>query len=198
LVEISFQRLLALQPKDEKEITRDKQYEAFRMRPMSPLARVPLYISSPFSLLRFFIGWSAAVTNGFFLAALEAIHDSKKPFSAFEKFLINWSTKLTAHVVLSCANLFSLTISRPKVDYNEYLGDEWELTYDSPGCIVSNHSGWMDIVVHMTRQPPCHVAKEATLKIPGVGRVAKAVGCLFVRRSDKNQKNDLMQQINLR
>jgi lysophosphatidylcholine acyltransferase/lyso-PAF acetyltransferase len=44
----------------------------------------------------------------------------------------------------------------------------------------------------MYRQMPSHVAKAATTKIPLVGSVATAAGCLYFDRSSKGQKKDLL------
>jgi 1-acyl-sn-glycerol-3-phosphate acyltransferase len=81
-------------------------------------------------------------------------------------------------------------------DYEEYLGPGWDkngVDYDKCGSVVANHQSWIDIMVHMYRQLPSHVAKAATTKIPVVGIVASASGCLFFDRGDKGSRSNLME-----
>ena len=84
---------------------------------------------------------------------------------------------------------------RPKISYQKYLGPDWEAEYERPGSIVSNHQCWLDIMMHMYRQPPSHVSKAAVKKVPFVGHIATEVGCLFIDRGDKGQKKDMITQI---
>lgn len=79
-------------------------------------------------------------------------------------------------------------IDEQKIPYNysKYLGPDWKLTYDKPGTIISNHQCWLDIMIHMYRQPPCHVSKASVKKVPFIGHIADAVGCLFLERENKD------------
>jgi len=70
--------------------------------------------------------------------------------------------------------------------YKKYLGPDWTADYEKCGSIVSNHSSWMDILIHMLRKQPSHVSEASVRKIPGVGKIAEAVGCLFLDRGDNN------------
>ena len=161
LVELSISRINRFQPKTDKERARDEKFGAFRMDPISTQSRLGFYIFAPFSIFKYMMGWGAALTNGAFLTVLQFFHNPNKPYNWFEQLLIDWSTWLTAKVVLMSVNCYSINTTRPSISYEEYLGKDWELTYEAPGSIVSNHSGWMDIIVHMTRQPPSHVSKKS-------------------------------------
>jgi len=44
----------------------------------------------------------------------------------------------------------------------------------------------MDIITHMYRQPPSHVAKAGVKNIPFINSIAAAVGCLFIDRGSKD------------
>jgi hypothetical protein len=90
-----------------------------------------------------------------------------------------------------------LDLKNQYIDYSEYLGPDWKkngVDYDKCGSTVVNHQSWVDILVNMYRQVPSHVAKAATTKIPLVGGVATACGCLYFDRSaaGKEQRKDLM------
>lgn len=172
LTEIALRRMESLQPKTKEDHERDIKFRAFRMQRISPFVRIPFFLLAPFTLIKWLIGWGAALVNGTFLTLMEMIRNPREPHSSFEKLLVNWSTYLTAKTVMWSSNCFFVDTIRPKVDYSSYLGKDWVPSYDRPGSVVSNHCCWMDIIVHMSRQPPSHVAKTATKKIPGVGMVA--------------------------
>lgn len=75
-------------------------------------------------------------------------------------------------------------------DYKKYLGPDWKPNKNlKPSTIISNHQSWMDIMVHSTRQPPSHVAKVTTKKVPFLGYVSQAVGCLYTDRSGQKNVN---------
>jgi len=44
----------------------------------------------------------------------------------------------------------------------------------------------------MTRQPPSHCSKAGVRKIPFVGPLAAAVGCLFIDRGDAGARKDML------
>lgn len=47
----------------------------------------------------------------------------------------------------------------------------------------------------MIYQSPSHVAKEATKRIPFVGKCATMFGCLYVKRDNKDSKSNMYTQI---
>ena len=89
-------------------------------------------------------------------------------------------------------SIYNLDCEQVKTDYSEYLGPDWKMSHDCPGTIVSNHQCVMDIMVHMFRQPPSHCSKAGVRKIPFVGHIAAAVGCLFIDRGDSAAKKDML------
>jgi 1-acyl-sn-glycerol-3-phosphate acyltransferase len=89
------------------------------------------------------------------------------------------------------------TIDMPNVnlDYKEYLGPDWKQSFENPSTVVSNHQCFMDVAVHMLRQPPSHVAKGSIIRMPFVGTVADACGTLFFDRGDKSGTKDVLSLI---
>ncbi|KDD76656.1 hypothetical protein H632_c147p2 [Helicosporidium sp. ATCC 50920] len=57
------------------------------------------------------------------------------------------------------------------------------------GGIVSNHTSWADILVHMSRSFPAFVARDATKATPFIGLISQLMGCVYVDRirADKSQ-----------
>ncbi len=48
--------------------------------------------------------------------------------------------------------------------------------------IVSNHVSYLDILLHMGLTFPSFVAGAGTLKVPLVGKISQAMGCVYVKR----------------
>lgn len=90
---------------------------------------------------------------------------------------------MTGKVVLWSVSIWWTFYKRPKVCYKKWLGPDWTPSYKNPGCKISNHSSWADILVHMQYQPPSYVAKSSVRKVPFVGTIAELCGCLFFDRS---------------
>lgn len=177
-----------LAPKNKEEEQRDQKYSAFKRTDAHLTHRLAFYFMAPFVLPRIIIGWLFAIGNAIFISILTSITGTEPNMEqkGFEKFLIRISTAITGRVVLFSSSCLYIEEKRPKVCYKKYLGPDWTADYEKCGSIVSNHSSWMDILIHMTRQPPSHVSKASVRKIPGVGKIAEAVGCLFLDRGDNN------------
>jgi lysophosphatidylcholine acyltransferase/lyso-PAF acetyltransferase len=122
-------------------------------------------------------------------------HKKDQPLKGFRKWYIQFTVATCAKICMICLGCFFINIKNVHVDYEEYLGADWNkngVDFDKCGSTVVNHQSWIDILVNMYRQIPSHVAKAATTKIPFVGSVAAAVGCLFFDRGDKGQRKDLL------
>jgi len=61
-------------------------------------------------------------------------------------------------------------------------------------CIVANHTSAFDILVLLTKRV-CFVSMEGVKDLYFIGRVAKALGCIFVSRDSKNSRFDAKQAI---
>mgnify|MGYP003900006691 CR=1 FL=1 len=141
---------------------------------------------APFTFARFFVGWSSVVLLCIWVRLWVLFHKKGKPLSYIRRKMITIGCFIVARIIILMMS--GIWISRPKLktDYRKYLGLDWKPSNKLPGSIVSNHSTFMDIIVHLSRQPPSHVSKAGVLKIPFVGTIASAVGCLFIERSDKD------------
>eukprot|EP00798_Chlamydomonas_sp_ICE-L_P000759 gene759-biopygen508 len=61
--------------------------------------------------------------------------------------------------------------------------------------IVSNHMGWSDILVHMSRSWPAFVAKEGIDKVPIVGYISQRIGCIYAMRAIKETSKSAAVQL---
>jgi 1-acyl-sn-glycerol-3-phosphate acyltransferase len=74
--------------------------------------------------------------------------------------------------------------------YKEYFGPEYKITYDEGySAIISNHTGWVDIICHLSKYSCGFIAKADVADLPLVGIIAKQIGCLFVKREDAENRN---------
>ncbi|KIY98806.1 lysophosphatidylcholine acyltransferase/ lyso-PAF acetyltransferase [Monoraphidium neglectum] len=62
------------------------------------------------------------------------------------------------------------------------LGDRprWQV------AIVSNHIGWADILIHMSRNLPSFVARDGTQDIRMIGLISRRIECIYVDREKRN------------
>ena len=63
--------------------------------------------------------------------------------------------------------------------------DRPELLRNHSGFVFSNHTSYMDIVVMMAFEPVRYVAKNEIKRMFFVGLLARAIGCVFVKREKK-------------
>ena len=56
------------------------------------------------------------------------------------------------------------------------------------GFIFPNHVSYMDILVLLAITPVSFLAKDEVRKMPLIGWIAKAIGCVFVERSSKESR----------
>lgn len=56
------------------------------------------------------------------------------------------------------------------------------------GFIFANHVSYLDILALVAVTPVRFVAKEEVRAMPIIGRIAEAIGCVFVKREDKKSR----------
>lgn len=91
---------------------------------------------------------------------------------------VRWGPKIVSWM---SATLLKLVDVEVKVDRPELLrGHE--------GFIFSNHTSYMDVVVMMAFYPVRYVGKNEIRRMFFVGRLAWAIGCIFVKRENKDSR----------
>lgn len=86
-----------------------------------------------------------------------------------------WILLLTVRTLLFVLNV--------KVDCSER-----DLFRGHEGFIFPNHVSYLDILVVVSVTPVRFLAKEEVLAWPVVGMIARAIGCVFVNRGDKQSR----------
>lgn len=94
-------------------------------------------------------------------------------------------------IVLFCGttNLWN-TYKRSDICYKKYLGPDWTPDFDwrNVGCVVANHSTFLDTAINSIQQQATFVAKADAEKVLFIGHVLKASQCLIVNRESKESK----------
>ena len=70
--------------------------------------------------------------------------------------------------------------------YKKYLGEDYFLEPNEKySLIVSNHTGFYDIILNMSINSSGFLSKEETRNVPLVGTIATGINCLFVKRESE-------------
>ena len=82
------------------------------------------------------------------------------------------------------------TYRRSDVCYKKYLGPDWEPDFDwrKVGCVVANHTTFLDSAINSKQQLASFVAKHEAEKVLFVGDVMRASQCLILNRESKESK----------
>eukprot|EP00798_Chlamydomonas_sp_ICE-L_P031160 gene31160-biopygen6040 len=94
---------------------------------------------------------------------------------------------------LALFGLGFLSVSWIKLDHLD-VRKQAETETEAP-VIVSNHMGWSDILVHMSRSRPAFVAKEGIDKVPIVGYISQHIGCIYAMQAIKETSKSAAVQL---
>lgn len=106
---------------------------------------------APFMLFRWVFGWFGFVIAWMTYCFIKLTMSKDQKLDGWREETMRLAIKFAGAVTMLAMGCFSYSQEQIKVDYTEYLGEEFELTYDRPGSVVSNHQCFMDIVVHLFR-----------------------------------------------
>jgi len=84
-----------------------------------------------------------------------------------------------------------------ELDYTPYLGSGYDKGDDNTivSTYVSNHLSWMDPLILIDKIVPGFISKSDVLSYPFFGYFATCLGGIFVDRSDKNNRADIIKEI---
>ena len=90
-------------------------------------------------------------------------------------------------------------IAHKKVDcekvYKKYLGDDYDFTDDKYSLIISNHTGFFDVVVLMATYSVGLMAKIDVKDYYFVGPIATAMHCLYIKRESSEERKKIFEQL---
>eukprot|EP00356_Strombidium_inclinatum_P008205 CAMPEP_0170491306 /NCGR_PEP_ID=MMETSP0208-20121228/10760_1 /TAXON_ID=197538 /ORGANISM="Strombidium inclinatum, Strain S3" /LENGTH=326 /DNA_ID=CAMNT_0010766859 /DNA_START=84 /DNA_END=1064 /DNA_ORIENTATION=+ len=195
MIEFALRGIEAMKPKTPQEEERDQKHPEFRRHDLDKLTRKSLYWMAPLIVPRWIIGWGAFMVFFGFIMLISLFVPADQPYSGWSKKLVSKLSSFTITSFVSMKGPGSVNVKTMKVDYSKYLGPDWEMDFDSPGTVVSNHVSWGDIIFHMIRQPPAFIGKASIKDIPFAGSIFKKCGCMFFDRSSSKQKKGVLEQI---
>ena len=80
--------------------------------------------------------------------------------------------------------------------YRKYLGPDYPFNpNENYSLIISNHTGFYDIIMNMALHSCGFLAKEETKNYFMVGTISKGLNCLFVDRENKEDRERIFQQL---
>ena len=96
-----------------------------------------------------------------------------------------------------------IKVNRVNLDYEDiykkYLGDDYDFNPDEKySLIVSNHTGFYDIIMNMAIHKCGFLSKEETKKYFLVGTISIGLNCLFVKRESKEDRERIFIELEKR
>ena len=79
--------------------------------------------------------------------------------------------------------------------YKKYLGEDYDFNDDKYSIILSNHIGFFDVVTCMRLFAPGFIAKSPVKNFWFVGPISQGLNCLFVDRTNQENKKLIFDQL---
>ena len=80
--------------------------------------------------------------------------------------------------------------------YKKYLGENYSFDPNEKySLLISNHTGFYDVIMNMCVHSCGFMAKDETKKYPFVGKLAQGISCLFVKRENKEDREKIFTQL---
>ena len=116
-------------------------------------------------------------------------------WSIVSKTISRWTSLLL--------KLNGIKVNKIKLNYEEiykkYLGEDYEFNPDEKySLIISNHTGFYDIIMNMAINSCGFLSKEETKNVFLVGTISKGLNCLFVKRESKEDREKIFIELEKR
>lgn len=157
-----------------------------------------MYPQAPLVFVRFFTSKAVLIWLWILVRISVIGYKEDTPLSPWRKKMIAFGCRVYGRVNLVMSGVMIHQFKRGHFDYSKYLGPDWKPTYENASTIVCNHQSFCDILVHMCRQPPSHIAKKGVYNFPLIGFIAHMSGCLFVDRASSDDKKKMFELIRQR
>ena len=117
----------------------------------------------------------------------------------------DWS--IISHIISKWTTLLlklnSIKINKIKLNYEDvyrkYLGQDYEFNPNEKySLLISNHTGFYDIIINMAINKCGFLSKEETKDVFLVGTISKGLNCLFVKRESKEDRERIFIELEKR
>ena len=116
-------------------------------------------------------------------------------WSIISNIISKWTTLV---LKLNCIKVNRITLNYEDI-YKKYLGDDYDFNQDEKySLIVSNHTGFYDIIMNMAIHKCGFLSKEETKKYFLVGTISIGLNCLFVKRESKEDRERIFIELEKR
>ena len=145
------------------------------------------WIKIPLAIFIIFIGY----------LGLKILLGKKSPEDEIDHNLrekINNLEKIIGRTLTFALGIVWINDYQMDMDYSEYLGDNYDKNA-KPISHISNHISWLDIIIYMGRISPGFISKSSVMNYPLIGFHARCLGCIFLRRVEKGDRNLAVTQV---
>ena len=144
-LEYALYKTRAVRKVDEE---RDSKYSAFRRYDVKHWKRWRLYFGTPFLFPRMILAILHLLGLYLVIRVVNFNMTATRPPSQLQiKITIFLSKCFKRSEMLVAGGVIWVSKKKVDYDYKKYLGPEWKPTSRTPSTIVSNHSGWLDILL---------------------------------------------------
>ena len=116
-------------------------------------------------------------------------HKSGTGFKKWQLMIVRGAAPIVSRLV-TYTGLYIPVVRRVECDYSNYLGPDYEYSYEGAGIYVSNHCTTFDVTMHQGMIKPftSFLGKADATKFPGVGGLCEILGQLLVVRESKDKE----------
>ena len=126
---------------------------------------------------------------------LKEPNTNPKEWNILSNTISSWTRRL---LKLNGINIKKIRLNYEDI-YKKYLGPDYTFNPDEKySLIISNHTGFYDIIMNMSLYSCGFVAKEDTKNYFMVGTISKSLNCLFVNRESKENRQRIFKQLEQR
>ena len=182
---------------NSEKIDVHKLYDEFEVK--DKLSYYKLLLGNIFILpiKTFFSFWIAILMNmhlRYYLKRLKNPESDPKERKIMADIISFWARWF---FFINCVKIDDKKLPYEEV-YKKYLGNDYDFSDQRYSLIISNHTGYFDVVTNMIKHSAGFLAAKTVKDYYFIGPIAQAMNCLFVERESSKDRNQIFQQIEQR
>ena len=130
--------------------------------------------------IRVMIGWVTISFLGIATAIISWGQDCTN-LDPWRKSLISFFSRYCCRIIVYVIGYCWIEYDYDKsIDYKEYLGSDWKPKYEGANIHVSNHVGFIDVMVATYYLYPSFIARSTVKKNYFLRKIGEAARCIYV------------------